>query len=194
MFVRAKQNWFRRVAFAGAVLATAVVTLGATPQPAAAQYYRHGIPRLWIWLSGYPYPILSVLLSLLRLRLPLVGLAVGVGLGLGLGRLVAVVAAGLGPRWLGPRRLGPRGLGRWTRRLGRRSRRRVWAAAVTAGEAVTADLGACTRAWTGKSSRRNSTMSWRTRRSRSCRTIIGARFATITTCRTAAASSSPPTG
>src|SRR5437660_1532164 len=35
MLVRAKQNWCRRAAFAGAVLATAVLTLGATPQPVA---------------------------------------------------------------------------------------------------------------------------------------------------------------
>ena len=39
MFVRAKQNWFRRVAFAGAVLATAALTLGATLQSTQAQYY-----------------------------------------------------------------------------------------------------------------------------------------------------------
>ena len=49
MFVRAKQNWFRRTAFAGAVLASAVITLGATPQPAAAQYYPAAYP-------GYAYP------------------------------------------------------------------------------------------------------------------------------------------
>ena len=53
MFVRAKQNWFRRVAFAGAVLATAVLTLGATLQPAAAQYYGAAYPG---YGYGYPYP------------------------------------------------------------------------------------------------------------------------------------------
>ena len=61
MSVRATQDWFRRVAFAGAVLATAVLTLGATPQPAAAQYYPgygngygygYGYPAAY----GYGYP------------------------------------------------------------------------------------------------------------------------------------------
>jgi len=39
MFVRATQSWFRRVAFAGAVLATAGFAIGGAPRPAAAQYY-----------------------------------------------------------------------------------------------------------------------------------------------------------
>ena len=56
MFVRAKQNWFRRTAFAGAVLASAVITLGATPQPAAAQYYPAAYPGYaYTYYPYYPY-------------------------------------------------------------------------------------------------------------------------------------------
>src|SRR5438045_889131 len=51
MFVRAKQNWFRRIAFAGAVLATAALCIGTTPWPAAAQYYGAAYPGY-----AYPYP------------------------------------------------------------------------------------------------------------------------------------------
>jgi hypothetical protein len=49
MLVRAKQSWFRHVAFAAAVLATATLGFGAMPRPAAAQYY--GYPGY-----AYPYP------------------------------------------------------------------------------------------------------------------------------------------
>ena len=62
MLVRAKQNWCRRAAFAGAVLATAVLTLGATPQPVAAQYYPGYAypyypyyPYYYPYYAGYPY-------------------------------------------------------------------------------------------------------------------------------------------
>jgi hypothetical protein len=52
MSVCGKPSWFRRVAFAAAVLATASLTLGAMPRPAAAQYYGgYGYPGY-----AYPYP------------------------------------------------------------------------------------------------------------------------------------------
>jgi hypothetical protein len=59
MLVRAMRSWFRRVGFAAAVLATASLTLGAMPRPAAAQYYGGyggygGYPGY-----GYPYPYYS---------------------------------------------------------------------------------------------------------------------------------------
>jgi hypothetical protein len=54
MSVRARHSWFRRVAFAGAVLATAVLALGATPQPVAAQYY--GGYGGYGGYPGYAYP------------------------------------------------------------------------------------------------------------------------------------------
>ena len=45
MSVRAKQPWFRRAVFAGAVLATSALAIGVTPRPAAAQYaYNYGNP------------------------------------------------------------------------------------------------------------------------------------------------------
>jgi len=50
MSVRAKQSWFRRVALAGAILASAALTLGAMPRPAAAQYYPNAYPNY-----AYPY-------------------------------------------------------------------------------------------------------------------------------------------
>jgi len=56
MSARAKQRWFRRVALAGAILASAVLTLGAMPRPAAAQYY--GYPYAYPYspyYAGYPY-------------------------------------------------------------------------------------------------------------------------------------------
>jgi hypothetical protein len=53
MFVRAQQNWFRRVALAAAFLAIAALTLGATPRPAAAQYY--GYPYYFPYPYYYPY-------------------------------------------------------------------------------------------------------------------------------------------
>ena len=63
MFVRAKQNWFRRTTFTGAVLAAAMLTLGATPQPAAAQYaypaaypgYAYPYNPYYPYYAGYPY-------------------------------------------------------------------------------------------------------------------------------------------
>jgi hypothetical protein len=54
MSVCGMPSWFRRVAFAGAVLATATLSLGATPQPAAAQYYG-GYPG-YAYPYPYPYP------------------------------------------------------------------------------------------------------------------------------------------
>jgi hypothetical protein len=45
MSVLAKQPWFRRAVFAGAVLATSALAIGVTPRPAAAQYaYNYGNP------------------------------------------------------------------------------------------------------------------------------------------------------
>src|SRR5262249_4582803 len=55
MFVRAQQNWFRRVALAAAFLATAAFALGATPQPAAAQYYGGGPGYGYPYYPYYPY-------------------------------------------------------------------------------------------------------------------------------------------
>ena len=56
MSVRAKHSWFRRAAFAGAILATATLAIAATPRTAAAQYaagYGYGYPAGY---PGYGYP------------------------------------------------------------------------------------------------------------------------------------------
>jgi hypothetical protein len=55
MSVPAKQSWPRRAAFAGAVLATAVLAIGVMPRPAAAQYaYYYGYPAAGYYTYSYP--------------------------------------------------------------------------------------------------------------------------------------------
>jgi hypothetical protein len=57
MSARAKLGWFRRVAFAAAILATATLTLEATPQLASAQYYGgYGGYGGYAGYPGYAYP------------------------------------------------------------------------------------------------------------------------------------------
>src|SRR5215831_17291154 len=53
MLVRARQIWLRRIAVAAAAFASLVLVVGATPRPAAAQYYGGygGYPGY-----AYPYP------------------------------------------------------------------------------------------------------------------------------------------
>jgi len=57
MSVPAKQSWPRRAAFAGAVLATAVLAIGVMPRPAAAQYaYYYCYPAAGYFpLYAYPH-------------------------------------------------------------------------------------------------------------------------------------------
>jgi hypothetical protein len=110
MSARAKQSWFRRVALAGAILASAVLTLGAMPGPAAAQYYGYPYYPNYPYYAGYPYYPYYYGYPYWGWGWGLVGRWLGLGTRLGLGRT-----------WLG---LGPRRLGAcW---LGRRSRRMGW--------------------------------------------------------------------
>ena len=56
MSVCAKQSWFRRLALAGAVFATAALATMATPRPALAQYaYPYTYPYYGYYPSYYPY-------------------------------------------------------------------------------------------------------------------------------------------
>src|SRR2546429_7923080 len=56
MSLRAKQGWLRRAALAGAIIATAAFTLGATPRPASAQYYPAAYPNYaYPYYPYYPY-------------------------------------------------------------------------------------------------------------------------------------------
>jgi hypothetical protein len=48
---RTRQTWFRHTVFAGAVVVTSAVAIGATPGPAAAQLY----PGYSRQFNGHPY-------------------------------------------------------------------------------------------------------------------------------------------
>src|ERR1700731_3512197 len=54
MSILAKQGGPRRAIFAGSVLATAVIAIGVTPRPAAAQYVFHYGPAAGYYSYAYP--------------------------------------------------------------------------------------------------------------------------------------------
>ena len=55
MSIPAKQGGPRRAIFAGSVLATAVIAIGVTPRPAAAQYvFHYGYPAAGYYSYAYP--------------------------------------------------------------------------------------------------------------------------------------------
>ena len=77
MSVRGKQSWFRRVAFAGAVLATAAFSLGEASLPAAAQYYPEAMGAM-ADIQATDTAVSVSILSLLRLTaIPIIGVGHG---------------------------------------------------------------------------------------------------------------------